>query len=526
MKIILINIFVLLVANSIAQTFTNNTVAIANSWNSTLSKTINVSGVTSPLGSGNSQLVQVNVHMGRQTDGTYNFSYYSVRITSPSGTTATIANGQGYAGSWTFPNGTVNEFNCKFRDNQYLQFPSGGSGSGSEPWHIGYYRTLNANALSVFNGENPNGNWTVTIIETSASNGARFNETDLVFAPALLTTDYTSNNSNNDCATPYCLRSNEVIIGTNSGFTSQGGDMYNPNTTGCSWNAAQNNSAWFKFVPSSTNVHITISGITGNLQILAVSSSGSQCTASNNAILSGGCPTDAINDTYKSPRYTNGSLNNNQLNLSGLTVGQNYFFIVDGTGGSISPFYIEITGADNGCSDILPVEFSKVSVYCKNQMINVNWQTYSEINNELFTVQISEDGVNFSDAEFVPGAGTSNSINNYSVSIPTNSSKINYCRIRQTDFDGNSANSEVVAVNCTLQGEKLIIYPTLFSEILELENNSDVPVKYVISDTYGRQVVTGVVDPGHEKINTSGLSKGTYVVSVPALLQTTLIFRE
>ena len=324
-----------------SQTFSNNTIALQGSWNGTLTRTINVSGLSN-LQTGILELAQVNVHLGRQADASLNYSSYKLTLTSPAGTVFTLINSGNLHTS-------IKEYNSKFRDNIYLTAPSSNS-SFYEPFDIGYYKSTQP--FSNFNTENPNGIWTVTITETSSTSAARYNNVDLVFRSAYTVQDYTTLNSYDNCATPYCLGTAEIIVAKNAGFTSQATDMVNSNTSGCSWNAAQNNSAWFKFIALSTNVKITISGITNNIQILGISSSGANpCNSTNNTVLAGGCPTSAINDTYLSPQYINGSSGNNQLNMSGLTPGQTYYFIVDGTGGAISPFYIETTGTRPDCAN-------------------------------------------------------------------------------------------------------------------------------------------------------------------------------
>jgi hypothetical protein len=142
--------------NSIGQTFSNSTISTANSWNATLTKTITVSGLANPLSSSSLVLRQVNLHLGRQLDGTYNYSRYTVTLTSPSGTIITIVSGN--PNPVSFPNASYREINTKFRDNSTLRTPAATGDSFGEPWHIGYYRVLTANSFSNFNGENPNGN--------------------------------------------------------------------------------------------------------------------------------------------------------------------------------------------------------------------------------------------------------------------------------------------------------------------------------------------------------------------------------
>jgi hypothetical protein len=92
-KNIAVILFILSVEFLSSQTFSNSIITSANSWNSTLTKTIVVSGLPNLLSSNALVLRQVNLHLGRQLDGTYNFSRYTITLTSPAGTTITIVSG-------------------------------------------------------------------------------------------------------------------------------------------------------------------------------------------------------------------------------------------------------------------------------------------------------------------------------------------------------------------------------------------------------------------------------------------------
>jgi gliding motility-associated-like protein len=347
---------------SFSQIFSNTNINAAGSWNGTLTKEVTVSGLNS-LEVDVFELVQVNLHMGDDAN-TRNYNTYKITLTKGTTSIDLVAVGG-------FPNSTVKQINTKFRYNTYLRrlFEHGGT---AEPFSIGYYRSQDD--YTAFNGIDPNGTWTVTITETSTASGGRFNKVDLIFKSPFTVQDYTTLTSYDSCVTPYCLGTAEIIVASNNGFTNQGGDMYNPNTLSCSWNAAQNNSAWFKFRAAQTSVGITISGITGNLQILAIDAGvdNNPCTPSDNIVLNGGCPTLSINDTYSTPQYLNGSTKNNQLNLSGLTIGKFYYFIVDGSGASVSPFYIETTGTSFDCSNCsLNAILGSNSPVCENGTLNL-----------------------------------------------------------------------------------------------------------------------------------------------------------
>jgi hypothetical protein len=469
-----------------SQSFVNNSVSAANSWNSSLTKTISVSGLPEELLAGTFELWQINIHLGSQTDGTYNYSRYNITLTSPEGTSIVIVSGN--PNPISFPNSSVREVNSQFRDNIYLKFPN--VGAFWEPWHIGYYRTYVANSFDSFLGENPNGEWILQINENSASNGARFNSVEIAFMKPFPETDYTGFSENDGCINAFCLRSDEIIIGTNNGFTSESSDMYNSNTAGCSWNAAQNNSAWFKFMANAPDVQLTISGLTGNLQILSVYSTGADpCNSSNNTVVSGGCPSDAINDTYLSPRYSNGSIGNMQLNLNGLNPGNDYYLIVDGTGGAISPFYLELSGASNSCGDFFPVELVDFTAIFNNQNeIEIKWETSSEANNDYFEIEKSTDNKSFESIGFVSGAGFSDiSISYKLLYININQDNILYFRLKQVDFDGAIKYSRTISCkNPYLELSNPIVIINQSDEFIEITNINNAYSTIEIFDLQGR----------------------------------------
>ncbi len=347
---------------SLSQSFSNSIASAAGSWNGSLTKTVTVSGISN-LNGGIFELVQVNLNMGDNAN-TRNYNSYRITLTKGATSIDLVAVGG-------LPNSPVKQINTKFRYNSYLRrlVEHGGT---AEPFSVGYYRSQDD--FTAFNGIDPNGTWTITITETSFATGGRFNAVELVFKNPYTVQDYTTLNSYDNCATPYCLGTAEIIVASNNGFTNQTSDMYNPNTTGCSWNAAQNNSAWFKFRAAQSSASITISGITNNMQILGIDAGPDEnpCTNNDNIVLAGGCPTLLTNDTYSTPQYTNGSTKNNQLNLSGLTIGKYYYFIVDGTSAAVSPFYIETLGASPDCSNcnLNPVVGSNSPV-CENSSLNL-----------------------------------------------------------------------------------------------------------------------------------------------------------
>ena len=499
---------------AIAQTFTNSTPQIPG-WNDSLKRTLDLTAQSLPaLSTGTFKLKQVIIHMGNMSDGTVNFSYYAAKLTAPNGAYIYIITGRPNGGSWTFSSSTRHEFDIKFRDNSNLMWPSTTAGSqNAEPWNIGYYKAITNDVFNNFSGINPNGVWTLTIYETSVSNGCRFNDFSLEFGVPYVENNLTSYTVNDNCSSPLCLLSSEITIGTNVGFSDPGSisDLWDPNTTpSCIWNSNRNNSAWFKFIATATTSHITISGVTGSLQTLVVQNTLGICNAANYSVVNGGCPEDAINDTYPSQRYSNGSTSNQQLNLSGLNIGQTYYLVVDGEGGAVSPFYIEISGASNTCTDVLPVEFVNFTSTCQNDGQLISWQTYTETNNDYFTILKSEDGEFFSAITEISGAGNSNVINNYNYLDNEINDNTFYYQIKQTDFDGKFTYSELVNSNCSLSinGNITAYYnksnSTLAITLNRLENSI---LKFTVYDMLGRTIIT-------KNQNTNGITKFSLPIDI------------
>ncbi len=496
---------------SYGQTFSNNTVNTTGSWDVSLSKSIVVSGI-GVLSNATRVLKQVNINLGGQTESTRNFGLYTIKLTSPTGATINIVS------PGAFPNSFNLQFNSKFRDNSTLQVPSITSGSqGAQPWDIGYYGVSVANSFSTFNTLNADGTWTLTISETSSSSGARFNNVDLVFGPPIVVTDISSSTINDLCITPQCVDGASVIKATIAGYT--GSSANDPNVTstypsGCQWNAAKNNSGWFFFRPSSTNVKITISGIDAVIQSLVINPT-NNCTAGSQSVPAGGCPIDAVNDTYPSNRYTStsGSSSNQQFNLSGLTANSNYYLVIDGNGGAISPLYIELVGSATSCNILLPIELTHFDYSCHNDQIKLNWSTASETNNSHFTILGSTDANEWLEIGTKIGAGYSSETRQYEFDVQSQFSYLKYFKLVQHDYDTRSKFSNIISVYC--DAENLIdFYPNPFNNELNFTVKSNESVSYEITTVLGQIVNSGVISNDNSRVSLEDLASDIYFIKI------------
>ncbi|MCB9196498.1 MAG: T9SS type A sorting domain-containing protein [Flavobacteriales bacterium] len=112
-----------------------------------------------------------------------------------------------------------------------------------------------------------------------------------------------------------------------------------------------------------------------------------------------------------------------------------------GTISSFSPFVIaQVTNP-------LPITLTNFEAQVVDEIIAINWNTQSEINNDFFTLEKSTDGVNYGLFKTVPGNGNSNTPIEYSAVDDYPVYGKNYYRLSQTDYDGNTTQFSPVLVN-------------------------------------------------------------------------------
>lgn len=143
--------------------------------------------------------------------------------------------------------------------------------------------------------------------------------------------------------------------------------------------------------------------------------------------------------------------NTKQISVSPI-VEDNIFFAKDNFNCVKDTFNVKVVGG-------LPVQLSsfEVSKYDNTQSL-LQWTTLSEINNEKFIVEWSTNSKDFVAITSVDGAGTSNTIHNYSFIHSAPNMGWNYYRLLQVDFDGHTSYSDVHSIHFA-EPEKYLLYP-------------------------------------------------------------------
>lgn len=214
-------------------------------------------------------------------------------------------------------------------------------------------------------------------------------------------------------------------------------------------------------------------------------------TPTNNADLSA-----SISFTYNSSElngYSSGSLKMYQLKNSGAK-GVEWIELNSLDNGS----EVAANSVDNNETELvitlaspdkaLPVSLLDFKSYCDNDIVRLQWQTASEINNDYFIVEKSHDGFTYSEMARVSGNGNSNSLNNYEIIDVNDNSEIIYYRLSQVDFDGKTTTFNPISSHCGNKKdiEFTIVNPAQEQITIFSSENLNTEVEVSLIDASGR----------------------------------------
>ncbi|MGE0773309.1 MAG: T9SS type A sorting domain-containing protein [Cyclobacteriaceae bacterium] len=169
---------------------------------------------------------------------------------------------------------------------------------------------------------------------------------------------------------------------------------------------------------------------------------------------------------------------------------------------SFSPFTLASTTSANP----LPIELIEFVAVPNMNSVGLHWSTLSELNNDFFTIERSESGVEFEELAWIKGAGTTNQKQIYTYEDTQPLSGLSYYRLKQTDFDKSVSYSEIVKVNLGAPGI-MVLYPNPVNQAEFVTANSiDV---FALYNSLGQMVVQ---TERTREIDIKGLPAGVYTV--------------
>jgi hypothetical protein len=202
-----------------------------------------------------------------------------------------------------------------------------------------------------------------------------------------------------------------------------------------------------------------------------------------------------------------------------LAVGGCAYLVVDGFAGDACSYSYVLTNVSGGCI-LLPIELLSFNAIQKDKAVELNWATATEINNDYFTIERSDDGVNFKSIEIIKGSGTKANAMFYSSTDKNPLPNVSYYRLKQTDYDGKSTYSNIISVNYLNDKDlKFDIVPNPISEDQKITIRLGFVPKHevfvLVYDINGLLIydVTKKTDSSNIEIPQE-FSKGVYLVKV------------
>lgn len=174
------------------------------------------------------------------------------------------------------------------------------------------------------------------------------------------------------------------------------------------------------------------------------------------------------------------------------------------------------SGAVAAGATALPVTLSGFEADMKNASVKLTWQTASELNNEKFLIETSNEGEIFASIGEIQGAGTTTEAKTYQFTHRTPSEGINYYRLKQVDFDGTFEYSKVVAINAPGTTD-IFTFPNPAKDKIYVQyDRSKGEGNVYLYDALGRRVNASISGTaGTYELNLPGdAPKGTYWLKV------------
>ncbi len=187
---------------------------------------------------------------------------------------------------------------------------------------------------------------------------------------------------------------------------------------------------------------------------------------------------DDVNDlsNLKVTRYS-GVNEDNIYSNNDTTCGACFTVYTPSTGVDMGANYVQITvpgfseewihGGTNNTS-ILPIELMTFKPECLGKNGFIRWITASEINNNFFVLERSENGIDFQSIAQIQGAGNSSEILEYSYLDTQKPEGLVYYRLKQVDFNGVIHTYNPVPLSCKNESMALRVVPNPFKEKISI----------------------------------------------------------
>jgi len=181
-----------------------------------------------------------------------------------------------------------------------------------------------------------------------------------------------------------------------------------------------------------------------------------------------------------------------------------------------------MTQLEGDVQSTLPVELTTFKEIVSKIGVQLSWQTASELNNEKFEIEESQDGRELKKIGEVTGNGTTLEQQEYLFEVKNPRYGISYYRLKQIDFDGQFEYSKVISVDFKGEnGDVGEFYPNPSKSAwvnLDYFAQNDDEITVSVFDMTGKLVVNQFqqISSGNNNLSFdfSDLNTGIYIVKI------------
>ncbi len=163
----------------------------------------------------------------------------------------------------------------------------------------------------------------------------------------------------------------------------------------------------------------------------------------------------------------------------------------------------------------LPIELVSFTGECLPNQNRLNWETATETNNDYFSIDRSDDGINWSEIGKISGAGNSSSSRKYFFEDENRYQEISYYRLQQHDFSGVVKTFSPISVqNCIAGNNALSIYPNPAKDAININFNGNIEqvTNSEIYDLFGKNLYQSSIY--QSVINIENFQDGIYFLQL------------
>ncbi|RYZ99046.1 MAG: T9SS type A sorting domain-containing protein [Sphingobacteriaceae bacterium] len=175
---------------------------------------------------------------------------------------------------------------------------------------------------------------------------------------------------------------------------------------------------------------------------------------------------------------------------------------------------IDMGAYENQTIIVLPVNFGKFTATAESNRIKLDWNTFSETNNEAFIIYRSSDGLNYT--EIITQNSKGSNANSYTALDNSPANGVNYYRLNQKDNDGSIYKLADAVVNFSLANAEVKAWPNPVEKALHINFAAGKYQSLKLVDITGRtlQKLNISITQSEIEIDMATYTKGIYMVEL------------